>query len=105
VAAVDPKAFVLSKINTPAVASTPPVKVLLPPSLQVPVPDLMIARLPPPEPSEIFPFTALFPVLVPFKVSVVVFPDVETPVTLPPMTNKRVAVEDPAVKVADPLSD
>lgn len=61
---------VLANCNVPVLIAVPPVKVLLPERLQVPPPVFVIAMTPPPVVSAITPLKALFPVLVPPKVSV-----------------------------------
>ena len=98
-----PSAEALLMFNVPALRVTPPVKVLTPDKIQVPASFFTTATLPPAAPLPMIPVTAFKPVLVPLRVSVVMFGAVETPVTAPML--KRLVVEvAPAVKVAEPPS-
>jgi len=49
----------------------------------VPASDFVTAKFPPADPSPMMPVIVLSPIFVPLRVSVVVFPAAETPVTAP----------------------
>jgi hypothetical protein len=80
------EAFVPVMFKIPAFTEVVPLYVFAPDKIQVPAPDLVMARFPPPEPSPTTPLTVLAPVFVPVSVRVVV-PVAAAPVTEPPISS------------------